>query len=509
MSHINIHYSKLLLAVFTAMLLLGAGISLAFPSTAAGADPLANNTAKGGATSVSLPSAKPAPAPAPPAGPGTIGIGTEEAGNTNGCSGLAQCGTPNGEVTYDDPTGGPDLEGVLGTFGSKYVSFYDKVTEDLENKALTACYSPPMAVTDQNEYTWAGARIRYNYNVNAATNIKVPGSEVVTEIKCIPAKKSVKTLECVVKMYAQVDFVHPTRKMIVKNEKKSDFASNKTYENCVKSQKDKVSANAKLDEYGRYHAYAQSYTQRVKRVVYSGRVPEKDTIRLEFFTIEGPVVQKPMKHNYAQNTCAEFIVSPKRSEAYKGSPKFTQDDCPKTTAGSFQCNASDTTWINGQKSKSATVFRDGKPNTVTFSVPKLSGNTYVKNSQELVKTRIFRTGTPWDTSATKTRTPLQIMKAGSKTPLKINSKDRSSYTAGGISKYDVYGYLASEAKEPTKLRNEYVLEGEWRIETKILKSFFSNGTVEIVDGPTATITSTATCLSPEVSLNFVRGVNAY
>lgn len=446
-------------------------------------------------------------------GPGTGGTDCNVGVSSNDCGGGEH------EVNYPNPgtpgtPSAPPTTGVGATVknASGYVDFFNNDAYERvglmisEPPARAECSSAAGAV---GAYAWSGARVSVTWRIDTISQEVVVGSGRILGIKCIPMKKTVENLECVVGISTQIDMLAPTRKTIAPHKYKSSaYDKKQNMKNCVSSQGLSDYRKASITEYGRYHAYAQSTTQRVQNVTFSSRVPGSN-FSVSQFSVQGPRVLKPMKNNYAQQTCGEFLISTKRSSAFKGDPTFTQDDCPTTAKGSFECTASDTTWINGQKAKTATVFRDGEANNVTFSVPKLSGDTFVKKSQSLVKTRIFRTGTPWDDSATKAKTPLQITKKGSSTPLKINSKDRSSYTSGGINSYDVHGYLASEAKDPTKLRNEYVLEGKWKVETKVIQAFFADGSITVVDGPTRTITSTATCMSPEVSLNFVRGVNAY
>lgn len=420
----------------------------------------------------------------------------------------------NPPVSYGNPPGLPIGVTIEAGNSRKQVDFVDFLNENngemvgrvvAEPTAREKCGIGAGAVST----VWVGAKVGTSWSVTESPDgyLDVPGSGTVDSVKCISMKQSVEVLECVVSIKGSIEMTEPGKKSLGSKTQPSPFGKKKTLKNCRASQKISLKLRAEIKEYGRYTARSTGFTQRVKNTVTEN--PLRGTTSAKF-EIVGPVVQKPERVNYAQKTCAG---TKQKSTPFTGKVDFTQDDCanPPTTetSGGFQCKASDTTWVNGKKAKSATVFRDGSANTVTFSVPKLSGKTFVKNSQSIAKTRISRSGTPWDKSATKDKTPLQIMKKGSTSPLKVNSRDTTAYVNGGISSYHVYGYLASDAKAPTKLQNEFVLQGKWKVETQIITEIKLDGTMVLKAGPTKTITSTATCLSPEVSLNFVRGVNAY
>lgn len=378
----------------------------------------------------------------------------------------------------------------------------------------------PVAVRDDvqtvcHEEYWVGAKVTVVWEVDESGNYN-QGYATYKSLKCIAKKTTVQPIECVVAMKINFSMTYPTTKVKYEKYKPSDFGKKPTFKNCVASHKESISLPAgkknasknTATEYGRYIVASTGWTQRGEEVTVVN--PIRNTTE-KTFKLTGSVVEKPVKYTYIQHTCDEYRQGAKSKEVYTKNKKYTQDDCARATSqeeGDFQCNAIDNTWINGQKSKKATLFRDGGANRVLFSVPKLSGTTYVKGSQKLAKTRLFRTGTPWDSSVSKTRTPVQIMKAGSSTPLKINAQDRTSYTTGGITEYDIRGYLASEAESPTTLQNEYVMEGKWKVITRRISEVTVTGKVKLVE-TTAVIDSTATCMSPVVSLNFVRGVNSY
>lgn len=351
---------------------------------------------------------------------------------------------------------------------------------------------------------------------------KMGGPFVSAEITgCIPLDVQTQTVNCYAyfgdKQYTKTNRrgVATTTKMPNQN---LTWNSNKTVESCKKSWEQEAKFGFVPDEYAKYKLTMGVYGHTVDFKIYG-----KD-----FFTnkVRAPEIKNLAK---VKKTPVKLLT---RGTAYSYLACNTMPDLKKLTKDQYNqfnlkrlledsecnptkppvCTVPDKVTVNGETVKAPankpfTLFRDADENSVVFEEPKVKVKGLVTKTP--ISTRLLRSGTPWASDLTAKSNYVTLAPANSSDKVSKVTSEGLTFKSKIVTDYEAAARMASDAKKPTVLQN--VTEMAVTRNMTVTEVISWNPKTDKFKTKTRTreVTSDFICESPEVKLNFVRGVNAY
>lgn len=327
----------------------------------------------------------------------------------------------------------------------------------------------------------------------------------IVSVQCLSLNYSIRTAKCYVDATGTINKVAPTRSHITTKTAKTSYGKgDRSYAGCLASRSVVVNVATVLSGYGRWEARASFRVETVKARVALNVDPLTGKKKPTEIISRSGVSTAATKYNYAQITCRGASMSASKSAAWTGNPKYTHTECdPASSNPVYQCTGvNDLPVINGQATRSATLFRDGEENSIKLPSVGLTGNGVKINS---TKTQVLRTGTPWNTNgAVNARTNDVQLKQGSKSL--FTSNKGTPWMSGKQRDFTVSSVWSSDKGLPTTLTGKYEFNASIRVPTIRINGWKVSDTENQVyySRGSANITSTAVCTLSPINLDFVR-----
>lgn len=335
--------------------------------------------------------------------------------------------------------------------------------------------------------------------------IKRSESTSIQSVSCLSLNFSKRQVKCYVDATGTIDKVAPSKSRVTSKTNKTRYGNgDRSYQGCLNSRSVVVSVSTVLSGYGRWHAKASFRYELVTARVPLNKDPITGKTPPTTIISRGGVKNSATRHNYAQISCSGALVSSNRGSAWVGNPSWTHSECgPDSSKPIYQCTGvNNLPSINGQATRSATLFRDGEENSIRLPNVGLSGrDVSIKSS----KTQMLRSGTPWNTNgSTNARTnDVQLKLNGSS---KFTSARGTPWMSGKQRDFTVSSVWSSDKGAPTKItpqvehtasvRVPTIQITGWKVTDSSNELYYNRGSV--------LVTSTAVCKLPPITLDFVR-----
>lgn len=378
--------------------------------------------------------------------------------------------------------------------------------------AFAKCRLAPW-VNGTREYV--GARIGMNvtttkvyqfHNGQKGKLLKTSHRYAASSANCLTLEFSIRDLRCFVDANGGIKMVTPSSSTLKTASKKTPYGNgNKSYVGCMNSQSIALSVNTKLTKFGRYEAWAKHRYQNIKVKIPTKADPVTGRWPATTVVSRSGLINSTTNYSYAQLTCRGANVGKSKS-VWSGSWNWNHTDCGPGSGGGtpvYTCsNINGKATINGQARNSATVFRDGEENSLSFPKVTVKGSGAKVHS---TKTQVLRSGTPWNTNGSvNARTNDFQMKANGKGSSVFNSNKGTPWMKGNLNSYTFSSVWSSDKGSPTTLRPRYEFDLTLTLPTITITQWnLSTGDVYF-DRGTAPVRAKAVCEGKPVSIDVVR-----
>lgn len=404
--------------------------------------------------------------------------------------------------------------------------FYKTIAIDNRKSSPPAGYDLPMTVLTVSKThcpvteTQIGGIAKVAYH--ALPDGKTRGAfSSATITGCIPLDVQIQTVNCYA-YFGDKQYTKTNRRAVATTTKMPNqnltWNSKKNVDSCESSWEQEAKFGFVPDEYAKYKLTMGVYGHTVDLKIYG-----KD-----FFTKK---VRAPEIKNLAtvKKTPAKLLT---RGTSYSYLACNTLPDLEKLTKKQYNefdlkrllednecnptkppvCTVPDKVTVNGETVKAPankpfTLFRDADENSVVFEEPKVKVKGLVTKTP--IATRLLRSGTPWASDLTAKSNYVTLAPANSSDKVSDVTSEGLTFKSKIVTDYEASARMASDAKKPTVLQN--VTEMAVTRNMTVTKIISWNPKTDKFKTKTSTVevTSDFICESPEVKLNFVRGVNAY
>lgn len=384
--------------------------------------------------------------------------------------------------------------------------------DQIRQLAYAKCRLAPW-VNGTREYV--GARIGMNVTTTRVHQyhkgikgklLKTTHKYAASSANCLTLDFTIRDLRCYVDANGGIRMVTPSSSTLKTASKKTPYGNgNKSYVGCMNSQSISLSVNTKLSKFGRYEAWAKHRYQNIKVKIPTKADPVTGKWPATTVVSRSGLINSTTNYSYAQLTCRGAEVG-RTKAVWKGSPKWDYTECgPDSSVGTpiYTCsNVNGTAKINGQSTNSATIFRDGEENSLTFPKVTVKGSGAKVHS---TKTKVSRSGTPWNTNGTvNARTNDFQMKANGKGSSVFNSNKGTAWMSGNINSYTFSSVWSSDKGSPTVLKPTYEYDLSLTVPTITITQWnLSTGDVYYTRS-TASVRAKAVCEGKPVSIDVVR-----
>lgn len=339
---------------------------------------------------------------------------------------------------------------------------------------------------------------------------------ITPTISCVRLNVIAQDEKCLVGGSSSLKMLAPRKETIGTAPAKMNGTGSTEYDKCRSATR--VVANMKMNgipekyNFGRYEL-RNSTTYRWNTVEYygadllnGGQVAKPKIVK------RGPIKTSNPKVGYVQILCSGVTSGSKKAAFVGSNHEYTLSDCPAPTGGGnggskhpYTCSFSGDPRINGNISKSATVFRDGKLRGIAWKKPKLNAKT---QGSLKTSTIIARKGTPWNaTGITLGAKKNHFLLTNNKNASILTGKAGTGWMDGLVYKNLKFGATwASTKGEATVLSPTYKWEGKFITKITYISSVdVVSGTISTKTATTA-INSSAKCVGDNMRITAVRSV---
>lgn len=327
-----------------------------------------------------------------------------------------------------------------------------------------------------------------------------------TSVNCLTLQFSYKTVNCFVDASGSIKMVTPSSSTIKTAQSKTSYGNgNKSYAGCMNSQSVNISINVTISKFGRYEGAAKYRYEQVRVKYPLNANPLTGAWAKPEIIARHGITNSSYNYSYAQLTCRGGTVG-KTKAVWSGSWKWDHTDCgPNSGGGSslYTCTGvNNKAKINGQSTNSATVFRDGEENSLTFPKMGVKGPGAKVHS---TKTQVLRSGTPWNTNGTvSARSNDFQLKANGKGSSLFNSNQGTPWMSGNVNSYSFSSVWSSDKGSPTTLRPRYEMDLTLSVPTiQITQWNLTTGNIYF-NRTTTPVRAKATCDGQPVTIDVVR-----
>lgn len=312
---------------------------------------------------------------------------------------------------------------------------------------------------------------------------------------------------CVQSVYVSIDMALPASRNIAQRTQATDFAGNQSLANCLNSSL-RVPLYEDITDFGRYTFSSSASQQACTQRTYTSSNPLTGVRPPNELRDCGSPYTRVGDTGRWELTCAGF-----REGFSSGLPNFTMNDCldgGAVSTGQATCSFSGQNTLDGiVQTTPAQLMRDGVRRPVSFSTPNITGNGITVNATQ---TRIVRdaSSTPWH-SLGRTSTVIP-----SKAEFKVFRNNQSSlitpaetgWQSGVLNDgWSVAGYWASDAGRPTLLSAEYLYDLSVAVQSVRVTGVEPIAGTVTVEATTIQVPTTASCVSPSLSIEYLRATN--
>lgn len=362
---------------------------------------------------------------------------------------------------------------------------------------------------------YVGARVGMNMttikvhqfrNGHKGKLLKTTRKYATSSVKCLTLQYSFRDLRCFVDANGGINKVTPNRHTIKTASKKTPYGNgNKSYVGCMNSQSISLSVSTKLSEFGRYEAWAKHRYQNIEVRIPTKADPITGQWPATIVTARYAMTNSTTNYSYAQLTCRGVDIG-RTKAVWSGSWNWDHTDCGPGKSGGppvYTCSdINSKAKINGQSTNSATIFRDGEENTLSFPKTTVKGPGAKVHS---TKTQVLRSGTPWNTNSTMSARANDFqLKANGKGTSVFSSNKGTPWMSGNINSYSFSSVWSSDKGSPTTLRPRYEFDVSLTLPTATITSWnLSTGNIYYTE-TTTPVRAKAVCEGTPVSIDVVR-----
>lgn len=312
---------------------------------------------------------------------------------------------------------------------------------------------------------------------------------------------------CVLEVQVAIDLIMPRTASIASRTQGTAYAGDPTLGNCLNSSLT-VPLYQSISEFGRY-TFDSSATQQACVIrTYTSADPRTGiTPGTALRDCGSPYVRAGTPGTW-ELTCSGF-----RQGFSAGIPDWTMNDClagGSVYEGQAQCSFSGTNTLDGiAQTTPAQLMRDGVKRPVSFATPNLTGSGITVTGSQ---TRVLRDGssTPWNSlgkgSAISPHNAEFRVFRGSQGML--TTPTETNWQAGIVGDgWSVAGYWASDSAHPTLLSAEYLFDLTVAVQSVAVTGVEPIAGTITTETTTIQVPTTASCVSPSLSIEYLRAVN--
>lgn len=345
-----------------------------------------------------------------------------------------------------------------------------------------------------------GASVKYSIEYDPATDSFIQSSAKILDVSCRYLTKTTSHTSCVVRSEATITMAEPSTEALGSSSDTSAFGRGDHSVSACANSRTYAGMSVDVVKFGRYLADAVTY--RVPVTIETSTDGITGATTSEVVSI-GSEYQTNLRQARGQLTCSGW------ANEWSGSPSWTASDCgPSTSTPRYECTAVDPTTpaleINGQPTNTATAFRSGDANAITWSRLQPTGDFIADDG--VGTTRFLRSGTPWKPTQLSLSTADALVGLSTSPHNKMSmftSDDGTAFIAGQIATAYVRGYWASDAGSPTLVAPTWLRSGHMDTTSVRITGVDSDGNWT-TESSTVSVATTAVCSGPSASLAFVR-----